>query len=105
MRVDEAASEVFFAGVVHGEERGVFCVEVAPVVEAAFLHPVLEVGGGDFVGRVEERVVGLQEFHFGGFVGDARGGIADGGVIGRGKEFVPDEVSIVLDDERAAIRN
>src|SRR5882757_3547601 len=64
MRVDEAAIEIFFAGVMHGKERGVFGVEVAPVIEATFLDPVLEVGGGDFVGRVEQRVVGLQEFHF-----------------------------------------
>src|SRR5882762_11533750 len=40
VRVDEAAIEIFFAGVVHGEKRRVFGVEVAPVVEAALLHPV-----------------------------------------------------------------
>src|SRR5260370_22620261 len=103
MSVDEAASEVFFAGVVDGEERRVFGVEVAPVVEAAFLDPIFEICGGDFVGGVEQWVVGVKEFHFGGFVGDARRGIADGGVIGRGKEFVPDEVAIVLGGERAAV--
>src|SRR5260221_227302 len=102
-RVDEATVEVFFVGVVHGEKRRVFGVEVAPVVEATLLDPVLKIGGGDFVGRVEKRIVGLQKFHFGGFVGDARRGIADGGMIWRGQEFVPDEVALVLDDERAPI--
>src|ERR1700751_4591936 len=46
--VDDAAVQIFFAGVVHSKERRVFGVEVAPVVEAPLLDPALEIDGGDF---------------------------------------------------------
>jgi hypothetical protein len=53
----------------HGEERGVTGVEIAPEIETAFLDPVLEIGIGDFVGPVEERIVWLEEFYLRVFVG------------------------------------
>src|SRR5215472_15639661 len=101
--VDEAPGEIGFAGVVHGQQRRVLGIKIAPVVEATLLDPALEIGGSDFVGPLEKTIVGLEEFHVGVFVGDARRGIADGGVIRCGEELVPYEVAVVLHDERAAV--
>src|SRR5215471_1531168 len=102
--VDEAAGEIGFAWVVHGQQRRVFGIKIAPVVEGTLLDPALEIGGSDFVGPLEKRIVGLEEFHVGVFVGDARRGIADGGMIWRRKDTVPDVVAIVLNNQRPAVR-
>jgi hypothetical protein len=51
--VDQAAIQVFFAGIVHGEKRRVAGIEIAPEVQAALLNPVFEVGLGDFVWAVK----------------------------------------------------
>src|SRR5208337_4018640 len=104
-RVDQAAIQVGFAGVMHGEERRVAGIEVAPVIEAAFLDPVVEVGGGDFVGRIEKKIGGLKKFLLGCLIGDAGSGTADFCGIRSGLEFVPDEIAVVLNDQRAAGRD
>lgn len=82
--VDETASQIFFAGIVHGEERCIAGVEFAPIIEATFLDPVLKIGVGDLVGLVEQWVVGMEKFDGGVLVGDARSGRADFGWVRSG---------------------
>src|SRR5262252_7853040 len=102
-RVDEAPGEIGFAGVVHGQQRRVLGIKVAPVVEATFLDPALEIGGSDFVGPFEKAIVGLEESHLAVSSGVPGVGLAEGGVIGCRKDAVPDVVAIVLDNQRPAI--
>ena len=80
-----------------------FGIERAPEIEAALLHPALEIGLGDFVGRIQQRTFGREKRHRRIRVGDARGparalwpGMARA-------EFVPGEIALVLDEQRAAV--
>jgi hypothetical protein len=103
--VDEATRQILFAGIMHRKQRGVAGIEIAPEVETAFLDPVLKIRLADFVGTVEKWIIGLEKFYIGGFVGDPWSGRADFGGIGSREKFVPDEIAIVLNNERAAVRN
>ena len=53
-RVDQRAVEVRLAGIVHGQDRGVFWIKLCPVVESALLHPAFEVVLRDFVRAIQE---------------------------------------------------
>src|SRR5690348_837028 len=56
VRINEAAVEIRFAGIVHREKRGVLGIELRPVVEPALLNPAVEI----ILGRSEERRVGKE---------------------------------------------
>src|SRR5690606_6516212 len=58
---DQRAVQRIFAGIVPGDRRGVAGIAFAREVEAAFLHPALEVGGGDLLRRVQRRGLGPEE--------------------------------------------
>ena len=46
-------------------------VPLAGEIGSALLDPAGEIGGGDFVGRVQGRVIGGEECHHGVGIGDA----------------------------------
>ena len=70
-------------------------------IEAALLVPAFEIGERDFVGRVEQRIIGREEVHGGIRVGDARGLAGHRcSVRHRGN---PLRIALILDDERAAL--
>src|SRR5712691_13335443 len=51
-RPDEAAFQVFFSGIVHGEHGVVLRVPLFPEVEATLLNPAVEIVRVNFVGEI-----------------------------------------------------
>ena len=85
-RGEQRAFKRFFACVVHGKERHVGFVPFAREIEAAFFVPVFPVGRADFVGVIQERMVGGEMGDGGVFVGYA---VADGGRADQWRYSVP----------------
>ena len=66
---------------------------------AALLDPAIEVGGGDLVGEIQQRVGGIEQLDRRLLVDNALGQAAAHGERKRGREGV----ALILDDERAAV--
>ena len=58
---EQTTLAVGFARIVHGQERRVVRIPRVGKVEAALLHPAVEVVDPDAVGRLEDGVLGLQQ--------------------------------------------
>src|SRR5438270_13245118 len=76
-------------------------IPFAGEIEAAFLHPSLEIFGGDAIGKIENRIVRLENFHRLLFHADALASNLQGkrrevSVVEIGK------VSVVLRDQSSA---
>src|SRR5579864_1356680 len=57
--INQSAIQVRLAGIVHCQQRRVLGIELRPEIEAAFLHPALEILLRDLIWRVEQWIVRL----------------------------------------------
>ncbi len=89
----------------HGKNGVVLRVPLFPEIEAAFLHPAVEIVRANLVREIQQRACGISEIHRRVFVGDAGGRRAHRGRERSGLKRVPDCGALVLHDERAAGRH
>src|SRR6266849_2622921 len=94
--IDQPAGRYFLTRISQRKHGLVARIKLAPEVEPALLLPTFEVLLGNLVGKVEYRMLGRKEPHGRILVGDAHGGRADLGGVGRGLQCAPDVFTLVL---------
>lgn len=103
---EEAAAQRRLARIVHGQNGGVVgFVPLAGEIRTAFLNPILEIGRGDLVRDVQDRMFRREKGHRRGLVGNAqfRRPTLNGEGVGTKLAGVQFAVrTIVLGDDRAA---
>src|SRR5258708_40359673 len=107
--VNQSAVQIFFTGIMHGEEGRVFRIKFRPKIKSALLQPAIEIPCGDFVGLVEQRIIRLQECDRSSFVGNAWQRLAglSGNLRGvRGGMFPgPGKIAVVLHPDCSTVLN
>src|SRR5207253_1018411 len=59
----QATGKRRLAGIVGGKQRLEVRIPLTGKIQAALLHPSLEIFGGDAIGEIENRIIRLEDFH------------------------------------------